>query len=257
MATYKKRGTKKRVKATENIDTLEQNSATAEVFRNLDESASKTEAWVIKNQKNIFIILGLVVASILGYLAYQKIVVAPKEKKAADALAFPRKYYDQAVTATVAVDSLLTLGLNGADGKYGFVDIAQKYSGTKAGNLASYYAGVSYLKMRKYQEGIDFLEDFEAEDEALGPISKGAIGDAFSDINQPTDALTYYVKAATMKTNAFSTPLFLFKAANTAMELGKNDEALKYFTRIKNEFPNASEAKDIDKYISSAKYATK
>jgi len=255
MATYKKKGSKKHVNTTGNIDIIEKDSATAEVFRNLDESASKTEAWVIKNQKNIFTVLALIIIGILAYMAYQKLVVAPNEKKAADQLAFPRKYYDQATTATVAVDSLLTLGLNGADGKFGFVDIASKYSSTKAGNLASYYAGLSYLKMKKYAEAIDYLEEFDADDLVLGPVAKGSIGYAFSDINQPKDALTYYVKAANLKENAFSTPIFLMKAAKTAMSLEKFDDALKYFTRIKNDYPKTSEAKDIDMYISSAKYA--
>ena len=92
----------------------------------------------------------------------------------------------------LATDSLFTLALEGADGKYGFVDIADKYSSTKAGNLANYYAGISYLRMKKYQEAIEYLENYSSDDELLGPIAKGAIGDAFADINQIDDAFDYY-----------------------------------------------------------------
>ncbi|SNR39135.1 tetratricopeptide repeat protein [Lutibacter flavus] len=253
MATYKKRGNK----ANKAQNSVESHSTTAEVFNTLDETASKSEQFVIKHQKTIFIILGLVVASILGYLAYQKYVKAPKEKVAADELAFPKAYFEDALNSSVAIDSLLTLGLNGADGKYGFVDIAKEFSGTKAGNLANYYAGISNLKLKNYKEAIDYLEDFSSEDELLGPTAKGAIGDAFADINQPEDALDYYLKAANLRENNFSTPLFLFKAANTAMDLEKFDKALDLFKRIKKEFPDAPEAKNIDIYINKATFASK
>jgi tetratricopeptide (TPR) repeat protein len=253
MATYKKTGSKIK-DAQKNI---EDNSTTAEVFKTLDQTASKSEQFIQKNQTIIFIVIGLIVASILGYLAYQKYVKAPKEKEAANELAFPKAYFDNAINNTVAADSLFTLALKGADGKYGFVDIADEYSGTKAGNLANYYAGISYLRLKKYKEAIDYLEDFSSKDELLGPIAKGAIGDAFADINQPQDAFDYYVKAAELKDNNFSTPLFLFKAGNTAMELENYSKAQELFEKIKNDYPNAVEAQNIDIYINKAAFASK
>ncbi|PKP14155.1 MAG: hypothetical protein CVU08_01735 [Bacteroidetes bacterium HGW-Bacteroidetes-3] len=253
MATYKKTGSK----AKDAHNSIEDKSTTAEVFNTLDQTASRSEQFIIKNQNIIFILLGIVVASILGYLAYQKYVKAPKEKEAANELAFPKVYFENAINNSVSADSLFTLGLNGADGKYGFIDIADEYSGTKAGNLANYYAGISYLRLKKYKEAIDYLEEFSSKDELLGPTAKGAIGDAFADINQPQDAFDYYVKAAELKDNNFSTPLFLFKAGNTAMELGKFPKALELFERIKNNYPNADEAKNIDIYINKAAFASK
>jgi tetratricopeptide (TPR) repeat protein len=253
MATYKKTGSKVK-DAQKNI---EDNSTTAEVFNTLDQTASKSEQFIQKNQNIIFIVLGVVVASILGYLAYQKFVKAPKEKEAANELAFPKAYFENAINNTVAADSLFTLALKGADGKYGFVDIADEYSGTKAGNLANYYAGISYLRLKQYKEAIDYLEDFSSKDELLGPVAKGAIGDAFADINQPQDAFDYYIKAAELKDNNFSTPLFLFKAGNTAMELENYSKAQELFERIKNDYPNATEAQNIDIYINKAAFASK
>lgn len=253
MATYKKTGSK----AKKSQGKIEEHSTTADVFNTLDETASKSEQFVIKNQNIIFIVLGLVVASILGYLAYQKYVKAPQEKEAADELAFPKAYFEDAISNPVAVDSLLVLGLNGADGKYGFVDIASNYSGTKAGNLANYYAGISNLKLKNYKEAIAYLEKFSSNDELLGPTAKGAIGDAFADINQPEDALDYYLQAANLKDNNFSSPFFLFKAANTAMELEKYSKALDIFNNIKKNYPNSDEAKNIDIYINKATFAAK
>jgi tetratricopeptide (TPR) repeat protein len=191
---------------------------------------------------------------ILGYLAYQKYIKAPMEKEAADELAFPKAYFEDAMSNSVAADSLFTLSLNGADGKYGFVDIASEYKRTKAGNLANYYAGIAYLQLNMYVEAIDHLEKFSSSDELLGPTAKGAIGDAFADINQPEDAMEYYLEAADLKINNFSTPLFLFKAGNTALEIGEFKKALGIFERIRDEFPDSREAEDIDIYINKAAY---
>lgn len=253
MATYKKTGSKSK----KGNNSVENKSTTAEVFNTLDETATKSEKWVKKNEKMLFILLALVVVFILGTIGYQKYIKGPQEKEAADELAFPKAYFQKAITNSVAADSLYTLGLNGADGKYGFIDIAKKYSGTKAGNLADYYAGISYYKLKKYDKAIDYLEKFTSDDEVLGPIAKGAMGDIFSDINQPEDALSYYLKAANLKDNNFSTPLYLFKAGNTAMDLNKYNKALESFNRIKKDYPNSDEARNIDVYISKATYASK
>ncbi len=169
MATYKKKGQKK-IKNVP-VDKIEEESATAEVFKNLDETASKTEQWVEKNQKPIFSGLLLVVVVILGYLAYNNYILEPKEQEAANELAFPKIDFEKASNATTAVDSLYTIALEGTNGKYGFVDIADKYSGTNAGNLANYYAGISFLRVKQYDKAISYLESFSSNDALLGPTA--------------------------------------------------------------------------------------
>jgi tetratricopeptide (TPR) repeat protein len=166
-----------------------------------------------------------------------------------------QQYFNDAV-AGVEKDSMFTLSLNGGEGKFGMLDIAKEYSGTKAGNLANYYAGIAYLNLKDYQNAISYLSEFKSTDEILGPIAKGGIGDAFVQLNQPEDALDYYVQAAEMKTNNFTTPTYLYKAGTIALQLGKNAEALKYFKRIKDEFPSSTEAANIDVFIGRAEAAS-
>lgn len=256
MATYSKRGYKapkeKEVKDTvEEVQVDEKDSTTAGVFSTLDETASKTEDWVARNQK---IIIGLVAAVALftvGYLAYQKFITAPKQDEAANEMFVAQQNFQKA-TDGVASDSLYKLSLNGSEGKFGFLKIADEYSGTDAGNLANYYAGMAYLNTGKYAEAIDYLNKFKSEDIVLNAMAKGAIGDAYSQQNKPKEALENYVKAAEVNKNDFTTPRFLLKAGKTALALGNKEDALKYFTDIKDNYDATPEAASVDVLIGLA-----
>ena len=252
MATYKKRGFKPKNKVEEQqFD--ERDSTTAEVFSTLDESASKSEEWVANNQNYILGVIGVIAVAVLGYLAYDQFVQTPKEESAANEMYYPQQYFDQAVNSVTAKDSLFTLALNGAEGKYGFLDIIDEYSGTKAANLANYSAGMAYMNMNQYQEAIDHLEDFSSDDAVLGALAKGGLGDAFMQLGQPADALGYYEQAINHNANEYTTPKFLYKAGVTAIELKQNDKALGFFQRIKDEFSKSDEAASIDAFIGMAK----
>ena len=144
------------------------------------------------------------------------------------------------------------LSLNGSEGKFGFLKIADEYSGTDAGNLANYYAGIAYLNTGKYTEAIDYLSKFKSDDIVLGALAKGAIGDAYSQKNQPKEALENYLKAAESNKNDFTTPRFLLKAGKTALTLGNKSDALKYFTDIKENYEATPEAASVDVLIGLA-----
>ena len=250
MATYKKRGYKPKTKA-EVEHVVEENSTTAEVFNTLDETASKTEDWVIKNQKYIFIIIGAVAAVVLGYLGYNEFLAKPAQSEAMNDMFQAQKYYNEAVVATEK-DSLFNLALNGGEGKYGMLDIISEHGGTPAANVANYYAGMAYLNMKDYKNAVKYLSDYNGEDEATGPIAKGGIGDAFVQLNQPEDALDYYVQAANLRDNELTTPMYLYKAGVIALDLGKASDALKYFNRIKDDYEGSTEATNIDVFIGKA-----
>ena len=253
MASYNKRGYRPKNKVEE-AEVEEQSSTTAEVFNTLDEGASKTEEWVAANQKYILGVIGVVAVVVLGYLAYNQFVLKPKEASAANEMYYPQEYFNQAQTATGASrDSLYTLALEGAEGKYGFLNIIEEYSGTKTADLATYSAGMAYLRTQNYEKAIDYLEDYSSGNLIFGALAKGGIGDAFMQLDQPKEALGYYEKAVSLEANEFTTPRFLYKAGVTALELGDKSKALSYFERIKDEFSSSEQAATIDVFIGMAK----
>ena len=247
MATYKKRGYKPKTNV-EKQQNIEDGSTTAEVFNTLDETASKTEDFVAKNQKYIFIIIGLVAVIVLGSLAYKEYVAKPKQQAAMNDMFQAQKYFDEAVTGT-AKDSLYNLALNGGEGKFGMLDIIQEYSGTPSANLASYYAGTAYLRLKDYKNAIYYLDEFSSKDLILLSLAYGSIGDAYLELNEHDKSLKFYEKAFGLDENNFTTPKFLFKAGLLSSSLNKKNKALKYFKKITNDFPDSREYNFVEAQI--------
>ncbi|HEX8563023.1 MAG TPA: tetratricopeptide repeat protein [Flavobacterium sp.] len=258
MATFNKRGykaPKEKEKADntyiEDVNVDEKDSTTAGVFSSLDETANKTEAWVEKNQKIIFSIVGVIALITVGWLLYQRFVAEPREDEAAEAMFVAQQNFQQA-TEGVKSDSLYALSLKGSEGQFGFVEIADKYSGTDAGNLANYYAGIAYLNTGKYAQAIESLDKFKSDDMVLSTLAIGAKGDAYAQQNKMKEALEQYEKAASAKKNDFTTPLFLLKAGKAALALGNKEDALKHFNDIKDNYPDSPEAQNVDGLIGLA-----
>ena len=217
---------------------------TEERIHTVEETLSKTEHFIEKNQKLLVNIGIALVVIVLGFYAVRNYYILPREADATSQMFMAQRYFEK--------DSL-KLALNG-DGNYpGFLSIIDEYKWTDASNLAHYYAGVCLLKQGKFQDAIDQLKSFSGKDELVAPMAIGATGDAYMELNQPEKAATEYEKAANLRDNKFTSSIFLLKAAFAYEEMKNLDKALELYTTIKTKYPNSIEAQDIDKYISKIK----
>ncbi|MEI7594555.1 MAG: tetratricopeptide repeat protein [Bacteroidota bacterium] len=214
-------------------------------FSTIEQTLSKTELFIEKNQKIISaVVLGLVVI-VGGYFLYQKYVVVPKEQKAQAAMQWAQKYFE--------VDSLdLALNGKGAD-QMGFLDIIDEFGGTKAANTAYFCTGRIYLEKGKYEDAISYLNKYSADDIITSAEAIGLIGDANMELGKVDDAISFYKKAAAQNENQFTTPIFLMKAAVALEEQNKIDEALEIYERLNTEFVRTTEGRDAEKYIARLK----
>ena len=248
MATYKKRGAKKTKTSQHNPEV----DRTEEVFSNLDTGASSIENWIANYQSQIIgLIVGIIVV-VLAYLVYQNLVVAPKVAEANTEIYFAQDYFQKGFANENDRDSLFQNALNGADGKYGFLDIIDNYSGTPAADIATYSTGMIYLHLKEFETAIDYLEDFKSSDPVLQPLALGGIGDAFAELEQFSDALQYYEKALSYSDNKLTYPRYLRKAGLVALSLGDNKTASEYFSIIKDQFSGGVEASNIDALLGQA-----
>jgi tetratricopeptide (TPR) repeat protein len=221
---------------------------TEERIEKVEEVFGKTEQFIEKNQKIILIVLGAIIVVVLGFFGFKKLYLAPREKEAQTQMFMAEKYFE--------MDSL-SKALKGDGNNLGFLDIIDQYKFTKSANLSHYYAGICYLKKGEFQNALDQLSSFSSSDEVVGPMAIGAMGDAYMELNNTDKAISNYMKAADKRKNDLTTPLFLMKAGMAYEIEGKNEEALKVYTRIKNEFSRTNEGRDIDKYIARLGGATK
>jgi tetratricopeptide (TPR) repeat protein len=213
-------------------------------LENIGETLSKTEELIFNNQKFIGIVISIFIIAILGYFGYSKYYLAPKTTEAEEQMFMAQQYFES--------DSL-DLALYGDGNSDGFIDIASDYSMTKPGNLANYYAGISFLKKKEFEKAIDYLEDFDADDHIISPMATGAIGDAYLELGEKEKSAAYYIEAANIDDNGFTAPLFLFKAGQVYELLGKYDKAINTYTRIKTKYYKSNEGRTIEKNISRVK----
>jgi tetratricopeptide (TPR) repeat protein len=212
-------------------------------LENIEEGLNKTEVFVVKNQKYIGIAIVLVAIVILGYFGYQNYYIQPKEAEAQEQMFVAQRYFES--------DSL-DKALYGDGNALGFIDIVDEFGMTKPGNLANYYAGISFLKKKDFNQAIDYLGAFKADDHFVGPMGIAAMGDAYLELGELNKAASHYVKAANQNDNDLTTPLFLLKAGQTYELLGNYDEAIKVYTQIKEKHPKSNEARTIEKNIGRA-----
>ncbi len=209
----------------------------------VEETLTKTEQYIERNQKGLSLILLAIIVVVGGYIAYQRYIVIPNEREAQAQMFTAEQYFER--------DSF-NLALNGDGNQPGFLSIIEDYSSTKTGNLAKYYAGVCYLHIGKFEEAIDQLSDYDSNDQIIGPQSVANIGDAYIELNKVEEAITYYKKAADMTKNEFLAPIVLKKLGLAYESVNKFKEAEASYTRIQKEYFNSTEARMIEKYITRA-----
>lgn len=209
-------------------------------LKTIEESLTKAEMYVEKNKNNLMVIVVAIAVGFSAFFAFDRFYVQPNEENAATEMYMAEKNFELGKYQEA---------LDGDEQFAGLLEIIDSYGSTNSGNLAEYYAGISYLKLGDAETAIEHLDNFSSEDEMLAPIAKGAIGDAFSELGQDEEALNYYITAAELRTNDFTTPVFLMKAANAAYSLGNKKQALSLYTRIQDEFSTSREGQNIGKYI--------
>ncbi len=216
-------------------------STTKEVFDKLEDSAIKSEQFFEKNLKTIAYVFTAFVAVIIGFYAYLNYFQKPKNNRAFEEMEEAQKFFYQ--------DSIKK-ALNGGSAYLGFEQIIEDYGNTNAGNLAKYYAAISYYKKKDYNKAIETMEDFDPKgDDVLVSIKNGVMADSYVQTKEIEKALDSYEKAIKQSESIETLYVFYNKKAGIVSYMNnQKKEANKYFTAILEKYPNTQAKDEIEKY---------
>ena len=206
----------------------------------VESALTRTEQFLEENQKIIIRITAAGLALVAIFLGFKRFYMIPRENEALSQMYVAEQYFE--------TDSF-NLALYG-DGNYsGFLEIIDEYKITKSANLARYYAGIYFLRTGQYDEALDYLGKFKSKDKMVAPIAKGAMGDAYIELGELEKGLSYYLEAAEMSINNFTSPLYLMKAGQVYEHLQEYSKAIELYRQIRKDFPDYARNNNIDKYI--------
>jgi len=207
---------------------------------------TKSEQFVENNKKFLVGAVAVIVVVVAGYFAYRS-YIGGQEAEAQSAI-WKAEYY-------FSVDSL-DKALEG-DGQYfGFEYIAENYSGTKSASLANYYTGLIYKQKGDLEYAIEYLKKADVDDEVLGAVALGSIGDCYVDLGEYDEAINYFNKAVSHSDNSFTAPIYLNKAAITHEMLGEYGKAAKNYQKIIDDYSDSPEASRVKKNLARVEQFT-
>ena len=212
----------------------QKNQEEASLFESNDALAGKLSSYeeAFEKNKNTFSILFISIILILALFGVGNYYISSQNKLAQEDM-FQAVYYFES-------DSLVK-ALNGDGNNYGFLGIIDEYNFTKAANVSNYYAGVSYLKLKDYNNAINYLKSFSSNDELIQARSYSLIGDAYTELEDYNNAISFFKKAVNYKSNQFFTPNYLLKLALVYEEIGNLNEAYNCYTKIVDLYKDSSE----------------
>jgi TolA-binding protein len=187
-------------------------------------------------QTNKTSIIGIAVAvvvitgSIIGYSFYS----TAQEEQAQQLLSIAEGYYAQG-------DYQKALDGDSFELTYGFRAIANDFSGTDAGNLASYYSAISAYQLGNIDQAIGYIEEFEVPEGILGVGAKNLHAKLYLANGSLESAAKTFEAAARWDNNEATTPNNLLSAAELYAELGNTTKATDLVTEILTQFPSSSQ----------------
>jgi tetratricopeptide (TPR) repeat protein len=212
-------------------------------LEDVEVALTKAEKFIEDNKKILIIVASAIIIVIGGIFLYKKVYLANKEDEAQKQMFVAEQYFEK--------DSF-NLALNGNGSYPGFLEIIDDYGVTNSANLAHYYAGISFLRLGKFEDAIEQLKHFKTNDLLIAPICLGALGDAYVEKGKLQEGVEYYVKAYNKNQNDITSPVYLMKAGQVYEDLGEYQKAIDTYKEIKKNYLKTSEGRQVDKYITRA-----
>jgi TolA-binding protein len=132
-----------------------------------------------------------------------------------------------------------------------FQSAVETYDGKDGGEVAQFLLATQLMKKGKFEEAITELEGTDVDDTYLSAMRTGLIADCKNEMKDYAGAVEFYIEAASMNENKFTTPMYLFKAGLCAEKVKDFNKAVECYQKIKDDYPDYGNRK-YEKYLSRA-----
>ena len=208
---------------------------------------------VFAHQHQIWVYGGialLVALAVLGWRFYTQSQTAKGTAVLADAM----KVY-QARIRTAAEPALPDeITYLDEKNKYGdavkkFTDVANRYSRTRPGQLARYYAALSLEKLNRYGEAENDLKALESSgDESLSALARFKLAQVYDEDGKGPQAVQLYQQLSSKPTLFVPKPVVLLALADHYSGSDPT-QAAKLYKQVKDEFPDTQAAQQADERL--------
>ena len=214
-----------------NKDKHQDETAIDRMNTHLTDASSK----VAENKKIIFIALAVIFVVAAFVLSYLFIYKNPHVEKAFE-----------------AYNGVETQALNDSTAAAQYMEVADRFKGDDAGNLAALSAGEALYNQGRYEEAAKYLSRFSSGDDVLAANALVLTGDCYVNLQNYDEALNYYQKAIRKAdSNPQIVPRVLLKEANVYDAMEDYTQALACYQQIKESYPEfqLGNGMEIDAYI--------
>ncbi len=137
-----------------------------------------------------------------------------------------------------------------------FADVASKYSLTRPGQVARYYAGLSYEEVGNYDDSKKWLGQVESSrDTELAALARFQLAKVNAQTGADAEAVKLYQALVAKPTNMVPKQVSMMALADYYAR--KNPaEAVKLYTQIKSEFPDTAAADQAEDRLAELKSKT-
>ena len=208
---------------------------------------------VFAHQHQIWVYGGitlLVALAVLGWRFYTQKQTAKGTAALADAM---KVYQARIRTAAEPAQPDETTYLDEKN-KYGdaekkFTEVANRYSRTRPGQLARYYAALSLEKLNRYSEAENDLKALESSsDESLSALARFKLAQVYDEDGKGSQAVQLYQQLSNKPTLFVPKPIVLLALAD---HYSGSDpaQAAKLYKQVKDEFPDTQAAQQADERL--------
>lgn len=208
---------------------------------------------VFAHQHQIWVYGGialLVALAVLGWRFYTQSQTAKGTAALADAM----KVYQARIRTDAAPAQPDEITYLDEKNKYGdavkkFTDVANRYSRTRPGQLARYYAALSLEKLNRYGEAENDLKTLESSgDESLSALARFKLAQVYDEDGKGSQAVQLYQELSNKPTLFVPKPVVLLALAD---HYSGSDpaQAAKLYKQVKDEFPDTQAAQQADERL--------